>query len=153
MNKYIIVSFLEDVSSGMKFQKSEWPLHLTIIPPFFFNKEEKQLINLLNSSFTNKKPITLIGESKEMFGPEREVEVTVLKNTEAIQELHNDIQERLRNWIIFKSKQYPDYRPHVSGQGEKEINVGKKIIINNVSLVKSYDNYWKIKTKKDLCQV
>lgn len=136
MNKYVIASFLEKAHPGIVFSKTEWPLHMTILRPFFSDSEGSQLIEILQNSLEGKQTISLFGRTKEMFGPNRDIEVTELGHTTEIQNLHDSIMDAFQPFICFESEQYPHYRPHVTKRGGREVPIGEEIVIDSVSLVK-----------------
>lgn len=136
MNKYIIVSFLEKVPPGTVFSNTEWPLHVTILRPFFSDGESSRLIEILQNSVKGKQTISLFGKTKEMFGQNRDIEVTELGHTTEIQNLHESIKNAFKPHICFESEQYPHYRPHVTKRGNGGVATGEEVIIDSVSLVK-----------------
>lgn len=136
MSRYVIVSFLKKTTAGRTFSKLEWPLHLTVLRPFFSDTEDSKLIETLQISLAEKQKIALIGKSKELFGQNTDIVVTELEYNVQIQDLHNSVEGAFGSFVSFESKQYLDYRPHVTTQGNESVEVGEKVVIDSVSLVK-----------------
>jgi hypothetical protein len=134
MNQYVIVSFLQK-EFPQKFLQPGWPLHITIVRPFFSNKSGEEFIQALITICSQIKPMHTLGKSREMFGPNSNVPVTELENIPALQSLHDQIMSELRAWMEFRTPQYKTYRPHATDQATGGISVGEEVEIDSISLV------------------
>lgn len=134
MNNYVIVSFLQK-GFPQKFLQPNWPLHVTVVRPFFSNKSGIEFIHALTTISSQIKPIYTLGKSREMFGPNSDVSVTELENTPALQSLHDQVMSTSGAWMQFCTPQYKTYRPHVTDQVTGGISVGEEVTIDSVSLI------------------
>jgi 2'-5' RNA ligase len=134
MSKYVIVSMLEP-EFPQEFQSSDWPLHVTLLRPFETEVGAVKLIELLKKISDTHQELSTTGKSKEMFGEKEDVAVTELICTPELQKLHDDIKTAFIDDITFIAHQYPTFRPHMTEQNGKSINVGEVIALKNLSLI------------------
>jgi hypothetical protein len=136
MNHYLIVSFLQQ-DFPLEFLQSDWPLHVTIVRPFFSNHSEEEFVHVLSTICAQTKPLPTAGKSRELFGPNRDIPVTELENTPALQLLHEEIMSVCGAWMEFKTPQYHTYRPHATDQTAGSVSVGEAVVIRSISLIES----------------
>lgn len=134
MSKYVIVSFVEP-EFPQTFSHADWPLHVTVLRPFSTNLSDDELVEKLQDVCARHSPITTEAKSKELFGPENDVSVTELVNTSELQTLHEEISRIFGSDIEFTAPPYPNYRPHVTDNNGKSIQVGDTVSLTTISLV------------------
>lgn len=136
MNKYIIVSFLEDVLAGTTFAESKWPLHVTLMYSFFSSRDQKDLIDRLKQTLSEVQKFNLIGKSVEFFGQDLDREVTELQSKPELSSLNTLLKETFKEFMEGPTvDKYPIYRPHVTRNDGKGIEIGEIVNIKTVSLV------------------
>ena len=134
MSPYLIVSFLKRNHPSV-FQKSDWPLHVTIVRPFSSSKAPEEIIKSLTTLCAKTSQLKTIGKSREMFGPENDIHVTELEKTPELQALHEKAIKAIEP-IEFTSFEYPNFRPHITDQGNGSFVVDQEVILTSLSLVK-----------------
>jgi 2'-5' RNA ligase len=137
MNKYVIVSFLENIPVDTIFADSQWPLHVTLIRPFVSLAKEEELIATLTKALEETKSFSLVGISEEMFGPESNIPVVELERTPQAIALNASLKSAFDS-SMDKSvpDMYTEFRPHVTSQVGGGITVGGTVGVNSVSLVR-----------------
>lgn len=142
--KYTLVQFLEPVAVGSVFSMDEWPLHMTLADVFAINLSSQFYDNLasfllLANCFSTEAGVkTNIGD--------KETNVTLIKNTDELQLLHNSLIDLLENHgAVFNSQQFnrEGFLPHATLQQSRQIESGKRITIDELSLIDLFvDEDW-----------
>ncbi len=139
-NNYVLVSFVDEIPVHTTFSAHDWPLHVTIIRPFISKIPENELIQIIDNCLANHHSYSVHGLRDEMFGPDKNIRVTELEYTQDIQVLHNNLSSALDHCVDFKPSEFNEYRPHITEQENKRINIGEKLRMNSVSLVMMGDS-------------
>lgn len=134
MTQYVIISILEP-DFPLVFQKADYPLHVTLLRSFETDVPNHTLADTLHSICKQHRALSSQGKSIELFGSNSDRPVTELVNTPELQKLHDDIRSAYIDEIEFTTFEYPNFRPHVTRNNGKSIQVGEKVLIKTVSLI------------------
>ncbi|HUC95638.1 MAG TPA: 2'-5' RNA ligase family protein [Candidatus Saccharimonadia bacterium] len=124
--------------SGTKL--AEWPLHITIVPFFdLASATEQQVVDVImaNSRFVTKSFEVTTGDTA-MYGPNGDIPVTRINNTETLQVLHLGLMNALGGiGCVFLDLTYAkdNYSPHISHKLGVDIP-SSPILVNSLSLVR-----------------
>jgi 2'-5' RNA ligase len=126
-----------------KFHEFEiWPKHITIVPWFPCDNEEK-LDEVLTKIAARHKPVNVEAGGVEEWGRQDRLMVQVIKDEVKLKKLHLDVYETLENngfYIHQKDYLGEKYRPHITlrnrFQKNHPIKLGAEIKINNFALIK-----------------
>jgi len=140
MNEYVVVSFIKQPQEN--FQRSEWPLHVTILGTFQTNISSKEIVLQMTKACLDTHTFILTGKSKEMFGYNNDIPVTELNKTSALVKLHSKLLTAFLSNATLKSPTFggDGYRPHVTDQNTGNIEPNQEITVRSVSLVKLEGN-------------
>ena len=133
-DELIIVSFLKG-NPPYSFTRSNWPLHVTIVRPFHCSKSSSELITALSVVASENKSFSTIGIAKEFFGPNHDVPVITLKDTNELLSLHEQAVQACGPDMILTGPIFNEYLAHVTEQKSGSISIGTKIQISSISLV------------------
>lgn len=137
MKEFLIVSFLKE-NLPTTFNKRDWPLHVTIVRPFFSEKSSEEVGAVVRDVCSEILSLTLVGKSKEMLGPDNNISVTEVESTVELGSLRNNIIKKIEPFITFKPPLYSTFRPHVTDQRTGSIAIGEKFTIRSLSLVEEH---------------
>lgn len=135
--KYAIISPLESIFKGQVFESNNWPIHVTLADTFAVDSILNDFIPQLMSA-TKGKYVKITGASTAYFGKEKVVEVTLLKPSDALYELHCAIIDvLLNNSASFNDLQYTKsgYVGHVTKQKNTNLKVGESKDLNSIALI------------------
>lgn len=144
MSKYLLVHFLDDIAEGVRFKSSEWPLHLTIVPPFSIDADPDDLFERILDAKDGKneekipKPIDLKVSGKAMFGSRRDIPVMEVEPAPALRSLHEALVGRMdeAGAVHGDPKHIRErYRPHITVQKSGSAAPGRPIRLDSVTLV------------------
>lgn len=137
MPKFGIATLIEKYPVGYEFAPDNIPLHLTHIDSFTIEVTPEVLAAELQGLLVHVKPFRVRAVRDEMFGPGKDIPVTVLELTPQLAMLHQQIMEMLTaENAVLKRPEYNGefYVPHVSIYGDRRIKVGDEILINDMVL-------------------
>lgn len=116
------------------FPAGDWPLHVTVVPPFETELEADAVAALL----PRVPPIPVVGAARERFGAHRTVPVTVLRDSAPLAALHTaaiDALEAAGARIRDAHHLRDGYRPHATDQRTARLHPGEHALLTELSLV------------------
>jgi hypothetical protein len=138
MQKYVIVTFLEDVSDEAEFPMSAWPFHVTLAANFVINKPVDQLNEMVADFAKSYEEFNAIAGDDDHFGPEGKVLVTKLEMNPQLKVVHEALISLLESTgALFDQPQYNNegYIAHATVWHEKRLNKGDKVLFDTLSIV------------------
>lgn len=142
MSELLVASFLDDQDAviGSSFEKGKLPLHLTFVPWFTIKENNIGDLNSALSSIIGSHPfIDAKADSRDMFGPNNEVQVTRVADNGELLELHVALLGLVLPLTIspphseYIGRTY--YHPHVSDLGESCLEVGGCVQLKGASVI------------------
>lgn len=150
VGSFVLVAMVhpEQVPKSFRRRRLEWPLHVTLLPWFEVLDAEGFMHDLNRLVPQEQSFIAEVGEDA-LFGPNRDVPVSLIKNREpfaimhyfllTILEKHDGVFSASSNWTK------KDYTPHVTHHGDERLHPGESFRVNNVAVVKLLND--------DMCEV
>lgn len=137
MFKYGFATILEDYPVGYEYRGDNIPVHLTHVDSFQVSLNLEELELKLQKALANQKPFTVKALRDELYGPDKDIPVTVLELTPELQELHAKIMDMLQSEGAFLKNPHfhrEGFMPHVSAYGNRRITVGEDVLIKDISI-------------------
>jgi uncharacterized protein (DUF952 family)/2'-5' RNA ligase len=136
-NQYVVVGFLDEPPTE-EFKSSEWPLHMTLLPPFTYNGLLDELCDELNTIAMTTRQFSVKTNGVAMFGPNKDIPVSLVKQNESLSVLHSKLTSLVTKLSLkykhpFLSKN--GYRFHITTQRGKKAPTDKNIEVVGFSLV------------------
>lgn len=140
-NRLFVGCFIEGVAINQPFLRSDWPLHITLMPWFLCGRvgELDAKIAKLTSS-TGSFDVQVGGEA--MFGSKRNIKVNIIKPSTRLTKLHNLLLASVKTLgRIDVDEQFTaeGYRAHVTHSNGRHKNRGDRIRINSIHLTELTD--------------
>jgi 2'-5' RNA ligase len=120
--------------SPAEFPSGDWPLHVTLVPPFETELDAEGVAALI----PRVPPIPVTGAAHERFGAHRTVPVTVLRHSPPLLALHTAVVEALeREGVTVRDQRHirDGYRPHVTDQRTGRLHPGERTLLTELSVV------------------
>jgi 2'-5' RNA ligase len=136
--KFVIALALAPLVTGDEFPAETWPLHLTVVPTFETAHSVGELETAIAPVLSRTMPITVVGESLELFGPNRDVRVTTVRASDELRELHLGllaVLEPLGPRHLKPRYIGDDYRPHVSHTAHATFAPGEIATLQQAAIV------------------
>ena len=137
--RFLIAFLLDDLEIGTTFKPSV--LHVTILPWFALETDEGPFLNWFYKHFGSVTAFDAKAAQRAMFGPHKDVPVSILSPKDRFMELH----EISLSWFGAIGARWAekdpyvgdDYIPHISQRKGFVIEQGQTIHIGSVTLFKA----------------
>lgn len=141
--KYVIVHFVELAKIPDEFPYTEWPLHVTLLANFTITQPLEVLIEKLGAYSQRIKPFEIVSEGGALFGPNQNVAVSLIKPSESIKKVHQDLADITKTL----GAEYDEprfmkegFRPHATIQAESRLTNKQTLTLDSFTLVDMYPN-------------
>jgi 2'-5' RNA ligase len=138
-NEHLVVIMVEPAPVG---EFEIWTLHITLVPWFPCN-DEQRLNDTLNNVTHRHKPLKVSAKEVVQWGKKEKFPVQLIEDNGGLHKLHQDVFDSLENngFPIHQKDFLGDkYRPHLAlrnrYQKSKKLPKGTAIEIKNFSLIK-----------------
>ena len=135
MGRFAVVLPVEPLAAGDGFPVSEWPLHVTVIEPFETRHDSVWVAELLGPVLHGRRPIEAQAFDRAMFGPKRDVPVTLVRDPGPLGAMRARLLGALRDADVDVARARLDYRPHVTDNSHGSIPPGRTIRLTQAALV------------------
>ena len=136
--RFNVVAFLDDIPLGAEFDPGDQPLHVTLVPPASTDAELGQLEASLEQVLAGFGPIEAEGGDDDLFGEDRDVEVTLVEDDGSLTRLHLELLRALRPLAVrvgVPEHLGAGYRPHVTVRDDGRIERGESFELDAVALL------------------
>lgn len=135
MGRFAVVLPLEPLASGEGFPVSAWPLHVTVVEPFETRHDAAWVADLIGPVMHGRRPIDTLAFDRAMFGPKRDVPVTLVRDDGPLGAMRTRLLRALREADVDVAQARLDYRPHVTDGAHGSIPPGRAIRLAQAALV------------------
>ena len=134
-----MVAFVEPVAEGQVFLRTEWPLHITLVRFDLRNDDDTARFAALAEVPAKQAlgTVLTIG-ADDRFGYRGSGPVSLVEADPALQALHDSLVqlvEELSGRVASPHHTRQHFRPHVSHHGEKRVNPGDAVVLDQIALV------------------
>jgi len=138
MARYVVVLPLEPLAVGEVFTVAQWPLHVTLVEPFETDLDADALVAALAGVAREAapRPISVAVGDDAMFGPRRDIPVSLVRDGGEIAALRAATIARLRELGVDLVRLRPDFRPHVTAKRHGRVHRGERLDLGTVALVR-----------------
>ncbi len=141
--KYSIIQFFEDIPEGSEFSWKDWPLHSTIADTFAMDWDVPTMIEKLSELLRDHTQAASIAEDDRFFGDDGQIQVTLLKKTDDLVQLHNNVIDLLEQggWKPNDPQFARDgFLPHSTVQSHARIQKGDEVKFTALSIIDMFPN-------------
>lgn len=134
---YGLATIFEPHEAGQEYTADNLPLHLTIIDSFETDLDAGKLGQRLQRLLAHQPAFTVTALSNAMYGPNKDIPVTLLELTPELADLHNKVAVMLEvEGATFKNPHFQKERfsPHVTAQKDKRVHPGDQIVIGSICI-------------------
>ncbi|MGO4534486.1 2'-5' RNA ligase family protein [Leifsonia sp. 2MCAF36] len=117
-----------------EFPATDWPLHVTVVPPFETELAADQVAALVPLV----PPIPIAGATRERFGTHGTVPVTVLRGSAALVALHTSLVDALdATGATLRDQRHirADFRAHATDQRRGRLHPGEHALLTELCIV------------------
>lgn len=117
VRRYVIAGVFDGLEPGVEFDRKHWPAHVTLVSNFVTDAPARTLAAAMRRIVSNERPLRIELGEREMFGPDRDVPVRLVRS-ESLADLHERSIAELRAVAVITADEprywHAAYRPHVT---------------------------------------
>lgn len=138
MPRLVVVLPLSPLRDGDGFAVRDWPLHITVLPPFRTDAAPAEIAAAIASATSTQAPVRATAGQDEMFGRHKDLPVTVLIENEALALLHRTLVDAVRPFAASPDEPAftgPGFRPHITIKRHGRVHAGDEFSLTQIALV------------------
>lgn len=138
MPRLVVVLPLEPLREGDSFAVKEWPLHITVLPPFSTDATVAEVQEAIATATASQPQLTAIAGGDEMFGRRHDIPVTVIVENARLTRLHNILVDAVRPLAASPDERAftgSGFRAHVTVKGHRRVHEGDELTLSQIALV------------------
>lgn len=138
MSRLVVVLPLSPLRDGDSFAVQDWPLHITVLPPFRTDAAPSEIGAAIASAASAQTAVTAIAGRDERFGRGKSVPVTVVVENEALALLHQTLVDAVRPFAASPDEPAftsPGFRPHITIKHNGRVHEGDEFSLAQLALV------------------
>lgn len=136
--RFVVVLPLSALTVGDRFAASDWPLHITVLPPFRTDHALSQVAEVIAAVADTQTMITAWAGADTLFGRRRDIPVTLMLENSGLSRLHQRLVDALRPLSARPEEsafRCPEFRAHVTLKGGSRVNSGDRLTLAQLALV------------------
>jgi 2'-5' RNA ligase len=138
MSRLVLVLPLSPLQVGDRFAVHEWPLHVTVLPPFKTDAAGTEIGDAIRSVASELPTLRMVAAGDELFGRRHDIPVTLLSENEQLTTLHHALRAAVRPFAA-----QPDepaftsagFRPHVTVKSHARVHEGDTFTLSQLAVV------------------
>ena len=137
MPRVVVVIPLEPLRAGTRFAVHEWPLHVTVVPPFSTHASVDDVARVIAETSSAVAPFEVTAGEGAMFGRRHDIPVTLVEDDARLTDLHDALVGALAPLASMggRTLQQAQYRPHVTSKGDRHAITGEVLMLAQLALV------------------
>jgi hypothetical protein len=142
----LVCALVEPQTAGV--QLRVWPLHVTIVPWFRLADSSDVIMKGLTRALRTTPSFEALVDGEAMFGIRKDRPVRLITQPTPFMQIETKVRTYLHKkhaLLIDKTtKRRPEFRPHVTNQGETRLRLGDKFPCDRLYIVEQRGNYKEI---------
>ncbi|TFC91006.1 MULTISPECIES: 2'-5' RNA ligase family protein [Cryobacterium] len=142
MSRLVVVLPLSPLRTGDSFPVSEWPLHITVLPPFHTDAAVSVIADVISgvlaATASGRTALTSVAGADALFGRREDVPVTLLEDDPRLAGLHRALVDAVRPFASTPDEPLftgPDFRAHITIKNGARVHAGQRLPLTQVALV------------------
>jgi 2'-5' RNA ligase len=138
MSRLVVVLPLSPLRDGERFTVSEWPLHITVLPPFKTDATGSEIRDAIRSTVSAQSALNVLAAGDELFGRRHDILVTLIAENRQLTELHQLLRAAVRPFAAEPDEPAftgPGFRPHVTVKSHGRVHEGDAFTLLQLAVV------------------
>lgn len=138
MSRLVVVLPLSPLRDGDSFAVEDWPLHITVLPPFLTDAAPREIADTIAAATSTQEVLTAVAGRDELFGRRHNVPVTVIVENQALDRLHRTLVDAVRPFAASPDEPAftgPGFRAHVTIKHPARVYEGDELSLTQIALV------------------
>lgn len=138
MPRLVVVLPLVPLAAGDSFAMEDWPLHITVLPPFLTDASPEQIADAIAAAASGQPVIDAVAGRDELFGRRQNVPVTVVGNNESLSLLRRTLTAAVLPFAAAPTEPAftgLGFRPHITAKSHGRVHEGDRLSLSQLALV------------------
>jgi len=138
MPRVVVVVPLSPLRDGDRFRVEDWPLHVTVVPPFSTEASDDEIAGVIEGVTAEHPPFTARAGDERLFGRDNTIPVNLVDEHPDLTRLHRALVAALRPLATDPTERAftaPVFVPHVTVKGDRRAIAGEQLDLRQVALV------------------
>jgi 2'-5' RNA ligase len=138
MPRVVVVLPLEPLREGDRFRVEDWPLHITVVPPFSLETSSVEVASVVGAVAQHHPPLTVFAGDERLFGRNNTIPVNLVDTTPDLTRLHRALIDALRPLATTPEERAftsPEFVAHVTVKGHRRVHAGDRLELTQIALV------------------
>lgn len=136
--RVVVVAPLARLASGDAFAVADWPLHITVLPPFETAFSADEVAAAIAEVASTHPALTAWAGADALFGRKHNIPVTLICEHPGLTQLHRRLVDALRPFAARPEEPAftgPGFRAHITVKGASRVGEGDEIRLTQLALV------------------
>lgn len=137
MPHFVVALPLGPLIAGHGFGTADWPLHVTLLPPFAIDADASAVTSAL-ARVTPPRPLSVTAAGDDWFGPRQKTLVTLLEPSDELMFFHEmavDAVKSLGATFPIPEHLGAGYRPHITVQRTGRVDSGDSVRLDQLAVI------------------
>jgi hypothetical protein len=138
MSRLVIVLPLAPLAVGDSFAVQDWPLHITVLPPFLASAAPSTIAEAVSLACAGQGALRVIADHDELFGRRHDIPVTLVREDPALTQLHRMLVDAVRPFAATPEEPAftgDGFRAHVTVKGAARVSIGEMLVLSQIAIV------------------
>ncbi|WP_130176753.1 2'-5' RNA ligase family protein [Cryobacterium sp. SO1] len=138
MPRLVVVLPVEPLRVGERFTVAEWPLHVTVLPPFLTDAAPGDIIHAIRAAVLGRESLTVVAGEDALFGRRHNIPVTLMLPHDGLTGLHRTLVAALRPFAAEPDERActgSGFRAHVTHKPPARLHPGAHVTLTQLALV------------------
>ncbi|TFD28368.1 2'-5' RNA ligase family protein [Cryobacterium cryoconiti] len=146
MSRLVVVLPLTPLRTGDSFPVSDWPLHITVLPPFHTDAAASVIAHVISGVVAatiagapgGGTALTPVAGADALFGRREDVPVTLIEDDPQLTGLHRALVDAVRPFASTPDEPAftgPGFRAHITIKNGARVHEGQRLALSQIALV------------------
>jgi 2'-5' RNA ligase len=138
MPRLVVVLPLSPLEAGDSFAVQNWPLHITVMPPFLTDAAPSDIAHAIATATSAHPELTVTAGRDAMFGRRENIPVTLVVESPELIALHRTLLAAIRPFAATPDEPAftgGGFRAHVTMKLPARVHEGEELILAQIALV------------------
>lgn len=138
MPRLVVVLPLSPLREGESFAVKNWPLHVTVLPPFLTEAAPRDVADAIAAVASRHPAIEAVAGLDDLFGRRHDVPVTLIDESAALTGLHHALVDAVRPLAVAPDEPAftgSGFRAHVTIKPPRRVHDGDRLFLSQIALV------------------
>lgn len=138
MSRLVIVLPLAPLQVGESFAVVDWPLHITVLPPFLTDAAPADVAAAIENAAAGQAAVAATVGPDALFGRRHDVPVSLVEDNPALTALHLALKGEMRQFAAAPEEPAftgMGFRAHVTVKNQGRVHAGDRLALTQIALV------------------